>query len=89
MTVVIGDIELLRRRTKPILYISRFCFQDSCQQQLRAAVKFSGAEHASFYPLKQHRLDIFRILIREKVHTFRVTIGLLQIILSCPDHFFL
>ena len=54
MTVVIGDIELLRRGTKPILYISRFCFQNPCQQQLRAAVKLGGAEYAPLDTFKQN-----------------------------------
>ena len=89
MTVVIGNIELLRRRTKPILYIRRFCFQNPRQQQLRAAIEFSGAEHTSFDSLKQHRLDIPGIIIGEKIDPFGTAVRLLQVVISCADHFFL
>ena len=45
MPVIVGDIELLRSRAKPVLYIG-VRLQHPCKHQLGTTVKLGGVEYA-------------------------------------------
>ena len=56
--MVIGDIELFRVRTKPILDIV-ICLQNASQRQFSVfAIKFSCAKNASLNTCKKYRSDL-------------------------------
>ena len=86
--MVIGDIELFRVRTKPILDIV-ICLQNASQRQFSVfAIKFSCAKNASLNTCKKYRSDIFCKIIKQ-TNFYLVMVGLLQIIISGSNYFFL